>query len=411
MSKMYVHYTKTNANIVNITIGIPSSLLVETEENSGITHLLKQLQHQYLLANKERYPLISSSPPNFEMQIVRQMLMYSFSCPAEDIQEGCRQLIDFLFDSDWPEELFQQVKSEVLQELYRFRKTQNFVNAFAKLLCEDAHIGMSVTGNVTTIKCLQLEDLVRLHRDLFHLNNIYCLVAGNITPDLSQLLERLLEEKSHPRQSPIAVLPKAPLLEAQSKLYRPTKKKETGGISFAFRVPREECTYFQFVFFSASMRCKDLDILHPKVREVLSLSTWTEQISYFHQDSFILDVYFEARAEHIASCIELLADNFKHIRHQYTEDIFIVARTTLLKEISHALKDPALLNQLILDYYRATGDFPITLDEFKRGIENVTWDSLTVILRKYVRLENLYLLAESHSKKALEYYIETMASE
>lgn len=203
---MFEHYTLQNdANVylvplqdtksITALIMYPVGSRYEPEKLRGVSHFIEHLMFKGTKKRKNTLTLtreIDRLGAEYNAFTGKEYTGYYIKTDAEFANTSLDILSDMLFESTFDPKELEREKGPVIEELrmYRDNPMMNLDNIFEDLLYKGSPLGLDIGGTVKHVASYKREDVMKYKEKYYHANNMHIVLAGNITPETKELIQK-----------------------------------------------------------------------------------------------------------------------------------------------------------------------------------------------------------------------------
>ncbi len=173
----------------------------ETARQSGISHLVEHMLFKGTHARTARglKQAIEGVGGAFNGFTSDEVTCYMVKVPSKHMELGIDILADMVLNPRFDAEDLAREKSVICEEIkmYRDQPSDHVLDLLSEIMWPGNAMGRPLTGNITTVKSLKRDELIKFREDSYHPGNIAVVAAGKVDPErvFSCAMERFEGQK------------------------------------------------------------------------------------------------------------------------------------------------------------------------------------------------------------------------
>lgn len=303
---------------------------------------------------------------NFKIKSVltKQVLAFHLTVKPEELESSLTVFLRTLFFYELVDEnIYLEAKERV-----HFEKT-------------DYEKNISLIFNrLYSLKKFSNIDLKYFHETCFSVDRVHFLVTGPVNNNVMEEILKKLRFWVSPYHCPLEI----PNTDRIAKSFIKWSQNEKTSIHCAIRFPKVNIGYFQFKVLK--------HVIESVIENVFNHSLSCD--TTYHRDYYIVSFALDASQGHMQWLVEQLADTLYGLKYNLPEQYAL--------GLIYDLDTPEKVNLEIMEYFEATGNFPIMPEALRAGYESVQYEELSALCREVLVLSNIYLCLESGGKRDKE---------
>ena len=159
----------------------------ESRSESGISHLIEHMLFKGTVSRtaKDLKEAIEGVGGMFNGFTSDEVTCYMVKVPAAYMDLGLDVLSDMVMNPRFDKDDLVKEKYVVMEEIkmYRDQPSEHVLDVLGELMWPDHPLGRPLTGTVSTVRALTMDDMVAYKERFYHPGNISVIAAGNVSPD------------------------------------------------------------------------------------------------------------------------------------------------------------------------------------------------------------------------------------
>ncbi|MCK9266530.1 insulinase family protein [bacterium] len=379
---------------VSVGMFIKAGSRFETEENSGVSHLIEHLlfkgtKKRSCNSIKEEIEGVGGTFNGFTSE---EITCYWIKILGDYFDLSFDVLSDMIQNPSMKNEDIEKERRVVLEEInmYRDIPARYVFEVFDRQLFDNHPLGQPIAGTPESVKGMSKENILNYMKNCYTSENIVVSITGNVSEQqVVETSEKYLNSLKSKNENMCTEWTKKTSGPSLKNIYKKTEQTHIamGGIGISRLDEKDYVLKALNVIFGGNMSSR----LFNRIREEMSLAYAIRSMTSSYNDTGSYVIYAGVSPENTEKCISAVLDEMKKIKdHGISENELARAKKFLSSQLLMGLEDN-LEYMLWIGEQKLMKDSVTTKKKILKQIESVSTKDIKELAETLFKPSNFYV--------------------